>query len=235
MTIHWCGTGLSSIPGLRRLIEAGHDISVWNRTVEKAEAAVGDLTDDIREFSPDALAKILQAGDVVVSMLPGDQHVPLAKICIENHAHFVSSSYVSPDMRALDDEARDAGSALINEVGLDPGIDHLMAHDLVAQYLASPAYGRDNVISFTSYCGGVPKHANAFRYKFSWSPLGVLKALLSPSRSIRDYSDLHVAHPWDAVRPYAAPLTPPETVEVSPNRDSVPLMAEYRCDPAWKV
>jgi 3-hydroxyisobutyrate dehydrogenase-like beta-hydroxyacid dehydrogenase len=44
MTIHWCGTGLSSIPGLRRLIEAGHPVTVWNRTVEKARAEVGDLT-----------------------------------------------------------------------------------------------------------------------------------------------------------------------------------------------
>ena len=44
MTIHWCGTGLSAIPGLRRLIEAGHDVTVWNRTVEKAQDAVGDLT-----------------------------------------------------------------------------------------------------------------------------------------------------------------------------------------------
>ena len=154
MRIHWCGTGLSSIPGVRRLIEAGHKVTVWNRTVDKARAAVGDLTDDIREFTPEAVDDALQAGDVVVSMLPADQHVPLARICIAKHAHFVSSSYVSPEMRALDEEARAAGSALINEVGLDPGIDHLMAHDLVAQYLASPAYGRDNVISFTSYCGG---------------------------------------------------------------------------------
>jgi 3-hydroxyisobutyrate dehydrogenase-like beta-hydroxyacid dehydrogenase len=51
MTIHWCGTGLSSIPGLRRLIEAGHPVTVWNRTVEKARAEVGDLTQDIRAFS----------------------------------------------------------------------------------------------------------------------------------------------------------------------------------------
>ena len=50
MTIHWCGTGLSSAPGLRRLIEAGHPVVVWNRTVEKAREAVGDLTQDIRAY-----------------------------------------------------------------------------------------------------------------------------------------------------------------------------------------
>ena len=62
-------------------------------------------------------------------------------------------------------------------MGLDPGIDHLMAHDLVARYKASKAYHPGNVVSFTSYCGGVPKIANPFRYKFSWAPVGVLKAL----------------------------------------------------------
>ncbi len=52
MTIHWCGTGLSSVPGLRRLIEGGHKVVVWNRTVEKARDAVGDLTQDIRPLQP---------------------------------------------------------------------------------------------------------------------------------------------------------------------------------------
>ena len=78
MTIHWCGTGLSSVPGLRRLIEGGHKVVVWNRTVEKAREAVGDLTQDIRPYALDALAAALQAGDVAISMLPADQHVGIA-------------------------------------------------------------------------------------------------------------------------------------------------------------
>ncbi|WP_457645580.1 saccharopine dehydrogenase family protein [Profundibacter sp.] len=235
MTIHWCGTGLSAIPGLRRLIEAGHEVTVWNRTVEKAEDAVGDLTRRINAFTIEALSAEVQSGDVVVSMLPGDWHVPLAELCIEKGANFVSSSYIAPEMRALDTAARDAGVALVNEVGLDPGIDHLMAHWLVADYLASPAYDVHNHISFISYCGGVPKHPNPFRYKFSWSPLGVLKALRSPSKSIRDYAPLDVARPWDAITSYAAPLPQPETFEVYPNRDSIPFMAQYHFDPAWQV
>ncbi len=235
MTIHWCGTGLSAIPGLRRLIEAGHPVTVWNRSVDKAEAAVGDLTKAIKAFDRDALASDLKAGDVVVSMLPGDWHVPLAELCLEKGAHFVSSSYIAPEMRALDDAAREKGLSLVNEIGLDPGIDHLMAHHLVAEYRASDAYDASNDISFISYCGGIPKHPNPFRYKFSWSPLGVLKALRSPSRSIRDYSELNVARPWDAISSYSAPLPVPETFEVYPNRDSLPFIEDYRFDPAWPV
>jgi len=235
MTIHWCGTGLSSIPGLRRLLEAGYPVTVWNRTVEKAKAEVGDLTQDIRPFSLEALAAALQPGDIAVSMLPADQHVSIAKTCLEQGAHFASSSYIAPEMRELDQAFREAGLVSINEVGLDPGIDHLMAHDLVARYRASKSYDPENVLSFTSYCGGVPKIANAFRYKFSWAPAGVLKALRSPSRSLRNFSELRIARPWDAISAYAAPLPQGETFEVYPNRDSYPFMEEYRFEPFWKV
>ncbi|MES0862295.1 saccharopine dehydrogenase family protein [Ruegeria sp. SCPT10] len=235
MTIHWCGTGLSAIPGLRRLIEGGHKVTVWNRTIEKAKAEVGDLTDDIRAFDIDALGAVLEEGDVIVSMLPGDWHVPLAELAISKQANFVSSSYIAPEMRALNDKAREAGVALVNEVGLDPGIDHLMAHALVADYRASDAFDAQNHLSFTSYCGGIPKNPNPFRYKFSWSPLGVLKALRSPSKSIRDYAPLVVARPWDAISSYIAPLPTPESFEVYPNRDSLPFMAEYQFEDHWPV
>ena len=235
MTIHWCGTGLSSIPGLRRLIESGQEVVVWNRTVAKAAEVVGDIAKDIRPYSLEALTAALKAGDVAISMLPADQHVAIAKACLAKGAHFVSSSYIAPEMKALDAEFRAKGLVSVNEVGLDPGIDHLMAHDLVARYRASKAYHPDNVLSFQSYCGGVPKIPNPFRYKFSWTPLGVLKALRSPSRSLRNFSELRVERPWDAITRYDAPLPQPESFEVYPNRDSYPFMQDYRFDPAWKL
>src|SRR6056297_322501 len=235
MAIHWCGTGLSAIPGLRRLIEAGHDITVWNRTLDKAEAAVGDLTNRIRVFDFDTLSSEIQEGDIVVSMLPGDWHVPLAEMCINKGAHFVSSSYIAPEMRDLHAKALLRGVACVNEIGLNPGIDHLMAHHLIADYRSSKSYDPENDLSFISYCGGIPKHPNPFRYKFSWSPLGVLKALRSPSRSIRNYAELNVARPWDALSSYTAPLPQPETFEVYPNRDSLPFIADYRFDPDWRI
>ncbi|MHA6265838.1 saccharopine dehydrogenase family protein [Aliiroseovarius sp. CAU 1755] len=235
MTIHWCGTGLSAIPGLRRLLKSGRNVVVWNRTVDKAREAVGDLTDKIRPFDLDAVTAALAPGDIAVSMLPRDLHVPLAKRCLQKGAHFVSSSYISPEMRALDEDFRDAGLACVNEIGLDPGIDHLMAHWLVADYRASDAFDPDNTLSFISYCGGVPKIPNPFRYKFSWSPLGVLKALRSPSRSIKDGKPLDVARPWDAISSYDAPLQQVESFEVYPNRDSIPFMEDYKFDPEWNV
>ena len=109
-----------------------------------------------------------------------------------------------------------------------------MAHDLVARYRASKVYHNDNVLSFTSYCGGVPKNANAFRYKFSWASAGVLKALQFPSRSLRHFTELRVARPGTR----SAVTTPPAAtrkLERYPNRDSYPFMEEYRFEPHWKV
>ena len=235
MTIHWCGTGLSAIPGLRRLIELGINVCVWNRTVEKAKAAVRDLTSNIHELDIASLKSRLTEGDVIVSMLPADWHVFLAEIAIEHKTHFVSSSYIAPEMRALDTGAKESGICIVNEVGLDPGIDHLMAHLLTEEYRASSENTTENVLTFISYCGGIPKNPNPFCYKFSWSPMGVLKALRSPSKSIRDFEQFDVEQPWDAISNYLAPLPEPESFEVYPNRDSLPFIQQYHFDPNWNI
>ncbi|HPE61188.1 MAG TPA: saccharopine dehydrogenase NADP-binding domain-containing protein [Thiolinea sp.] len=237
-TIHWAGTGLSATPGLRALIRAGHRVRVYNRSVDKARDVVAGLPGDVtvQRFELPVLEAALQAGDVVVSMLPADLHVALAQCCLAHDAHFVSSSYIAPAMQALDGAARAKGCCLVNEVGLDPGIDHSMAHALVADYKASAVFDRANVHSFTSYCGGLSKTPNAFRYKFSWSPLGVLRALKSPSVSIRKGADYQVTKPWTAVENF--PLDMPwgaETFEVYPNRDSRPFLAQYHFGPDWNV
>ena len=236
--LHWCGAGLSAVPGIRRLIERGHSVTVWNRTLEKAKEAVVGLSGDFetRVFDMDALKTSIKPQDLVISMLPGDFHAPVAKLCLEMNAHFVSSSYISPDMAALDGAAREKGLALVNETGLDPGLDHSMAHDLVASYRASDAYDPASRVSFYSYCGGLSEVPNDFKYKFSWSPLGVLKALRSPSKSLRDGKEFDVARPWDAISEYTLDLPGgPETFEVYPNRDSLPFMQDYQFDPAWPI
>lgn len=235
MTIHWCGTGLSSGPGLRRLLDAGHPVTVWHIDEAAARDLLAGRQAPLCRFSQSALEQAAAPGDVIVSMLPADMHGAIARIALRRGAHFVASSYLTADLRGMDGTARRAGVALVGEVGLDPGIDHLMAHDLVADYRASGMVAPGNTISFQSGCGGFPARPNAFRYKFSWSPLGVLKALRAPSRSIRHFTTLSVARPWDAIRRYDAPLPRPETFEAYPNRDSIPFIADYRFDPAWRI
>ena len=179
--IHWLGAGLSSVPGIRRLAASGADMVLWNRTLSRAEAALEGLSTGVKAAKLDwqVLEDAVEPGDVVVSMLPGTLHLQVAELCLKKQANFISSSYISPEIKALDDEARQAGLCFVNEVGLDPGIDHLLAHSLVNDYKHSTAFKPDNKHFFRSYCGGFPKQANDFTYKFSWSPLGVLKALRS--------------------------------------------------------
>ena len=236
--IHWLGTGLSAIPGLKMLIENGHSVLVYNRTVEKAIKALSDVKGDYQVFvfSLQSLEENVAAGDIVVSMLPGSFHVPVAELCLSLNAHFVSSSYISDEMRALNDAAKEKNLCFVNEVGLDPGIDHSMSHALVDDYKNSPVFSANNEHSFLSYCGGLSDIPNDFCYKFSWSPLGVLKALMSTSVSIRNGDILTVTKPWESVELYPLPMPWGEDeFEVYPNRDSLPFIEQYQMDDGLKI
>ena len=231
--IHWLGTGLSAIPGLKMLIENGHTVIVYNRTVDKAIEALSGVNGDYKvvPFSLETVQENTAAGDVVVSMLPGNFHVPVAELCLSLNAHFVSSSYISDEMRALDDNAKEKKLCFVNEVGLDPGIDHSMSHALVDDYKNSAVFSAQNEHSFLSYCGGLSDVPNDFCYKFSWSPLGVLKALMSTSVSIRDGEIYTVIKPWESVELYPLPMPwGKDEFEVYPNRDSLPFIEQYQMD-----
>lgn len=236
--IHWLGTGLSSIPGLRRLIIKGFTVIVYNRTLEKASQAMYSIKGDFRivEFSFEAIEKNAEAGDIIVSMLPGDFHVPIAKLSLSIGAHFVSSSYISKEMQDLHLEAVGKKLCLVNEVGLDPGIDHSMSHALVDDYKKSKKFSKNNQHYFLSYCGGLSDLPNSFFYKFSWSPFGVLKALMSESISIRNGKIYKVNKPWNSVELYSLPMPwGKDDFEVYPNRDSLPFVKQYQMEDGIKI
>ena len=236
--IHWLGTGLSAIPGLKKLIEKGNSVIVYNRTVETATQALLEIEGDyqIVPFSLKAIEKNAKAGDIVVSMLPGNFHVLVAELSLSLGAHFVSSSYISDEMRSLTNSAIEKSLCLVNEVGLDPGIDHSMSHALVEDYKNSSVFSAENQHSFLSYCGGLSDVPNDFCYKFSWSPLGVLKALMSTSVSIRDTQIYTVTKPWESVELYPLPMPWGEDeFEVYPNRDSLPFIDQYQMNEGLKI
>jgi len=241
--VHWLGAGLSTVPGIRRLANTDQPLIVWNRTLGKATDAIKGTsgqkkgTAEAASLDWDMLDASIDAGDVLVSMLPGDLHVKVAKMCIESKAHFVSSSYLSPEMHALQDVAVKQGVSLVNEVGLDPGIDHLFAHALVDAYKQSDQYSSDHKVFFRSYCGGVPAVPNNFKYKFSWSPFGVLKALTSPAKWMEQADEQTTTTPWKAVTDYKVPTAKgkTETFQAYPNRDSLPFMSAYHFEDNWNV
>src|SRR3954467_8437623 len=126
--VHWVGTGLSTGSGVRVLTETA-DVVVYGRTAAKAAACAErlGLAGRVETAALDHLAPA--AGDVVVSMLPATEHGRLLGVCLAAGAHFANTSYVSPEIA---ERARDAGVVVLTEAGLDPGLDHLLAHSLVA-------------------------------------------------------------------------------------------------------
>ncbi|GCB44353.1 saccharopine dehydrogenase family protein [Streptomyces sp. NL15-2K] len=233
-TVHWIGAGLSTGSGLARLCETAGRVRLWHRTEERAAEALDRLDlagrAEPRAYTLDALTAELAPGDVVVSMLPAPEHAAILAACLRKKAHFACSSYVSDAVLEQVPVAVKAGIVVLTEAGLDPGIDHLFAHSLVAR--AREAIGDGTAASYglTSYCGGVPAVPNAFRYRFSWAPAGVLNALRSPARYLEDGRETTADRPWEATRRH---VVEGEVFEVYPNRDSVPFVAQYGLPPAW--
>jgi hypothetical protein len=233
-TVHWVGTGLSTGRGLHRIAQVA-PVTVWGRTAEKAAECARRVgiagSAAAAAFSVEALAAAVAPGDVVVSMLPATDHPALLRVAIDGRAHFASSSYTSAEVATLAAEAEQAGLVVLTEAGLDPGLDHLLAHVLVAEACAEIGNGPATA-SLTSYCGGVPAVANDFRYRFSWAPAGVLTALLNPARYVEDGEVTTAERPWEAAHVHEVDGEP---FEVYPNRDSIGFVSQYHMPRQWQI
>ena len=231
--IHWLGSGLSSIPGIRRLASNNHNLTVWNRTLAKAQKSIDHVKNDnvsAQTFNIKEIVEKVQQGDIIVSQLTASMHLDIAKICLEKKCHFVTTSYSTPDIKKLNEQAVAQNLIFINEVGLDPGIDHFFSH-LLVQELKSLNLNNLSV-SYKSYCGGIPAVPNDFKYKFSWSPVGVIKALNNPAKFIQNFEEKIVPQPYKEVKNY---LINNEKFETYPNRNSLPYIEEYLFSPEWKI
>ena len=175
--VHWIGTGLSSIPGIRRLAKNLDNLTVWNRTLDKALKSIDHVDKNnvkAKQFDIDLLFNETNPGDIVISQLPANKHLEIAELCLKNKCHFASTSYLNSEINMLNTDVKKANLVFINEVGLDPGIDHFFSHLLVSD-LKRISTEKIEVI-YESYCGGFPAIPNDFKYKFILSPAGVIKA-----------------------------------------------------------
>ena len=138
--------------------------------------------------SQQRLPYIAQA-DLVISMLPAAHHVDVAKDCIALQKHLVTPSYISAEMRALHDQAKAAGIVILNEIGVDPGIDHMSAMRLIDQIKEEGGV----LESFKSYCGGLiapSSDNNPWHYKFTWNPKNVVLAGQGSAACYREMNEL---------------------------------------------
>ncbi len=217
------GAGLVVKPMVEYLLERSFRVTIATTTKEKADRMINGNPDgtSVRWSTEetDTLEKLVNENDVIVSFLPYKYHVPVAKKCLKYKKPLVTTSYVSAEMQALDKDARETGILLLNEIGLDPGIDHMTAMKIIDHIHNSG--GR--VKEFYSLCGALPAPQSAdnpLRYKFSWSPKGVIQASRNGAKYLKKGRVVEIK-PIDLFRnrfTYNFPQLGP--LEVYPNRDS---------------
>ncbi len=225
------GAGMVSRPLVRYLLEhCVIRVKVASRTMAKAIALInGHLRGEAMELDvtdENELERFIIKSDLVISLLPYYLHVNVAVLCIKHGKNMVTTSYVSPEMKELDLDARERGIILLNECGLDPGIDHMSAMRIIHDVQKRGG----KIINFSSCCGALPAHqtnTNPMGYKFSWAPKGVILASKNSARFLKDGVVVNVPGPvlFDG---YEFKTVPGVGVfENYPNRDSLPYGEIY--------
>jgi saccharopine dehydrogenase (NADP+, L-glutamate forming) len=169
---------------------------------------------------PSTRASLLKSADVVVNMLTRPYQYPVAIDCLNNQAHMLTASYEDPKVRALDTEAHRKGILILNEMGLDPGIDHMIAMSMIQRVHESGGV----VTSLRSYGGGLPapeEETNPLRYAITWNPRNVLMA--GEDGALYKEGGKFKLLPFHAVfeRTWTVEVDGVGTLEAYPNRDSL--------------
>jgi len=174
----------------------------------------------------DELDKMVKDVDLVVSMIPPYMHPIVAKACIRHHVNMVTTSYISPEMASLKDQAAEAGIIILNEIGEDPGMDHMGAMLMIN--LAKAEGGK--IIDFKSYGAGIPSfehNNNPFGYKLSWSPRGLLVAGQTPAVYIRDGKKIEISGEELFNHSWLVDVDGLGAFETYPNRDATRYIEDY--------
>jgi len=224
------GAGMVVQPIVTYLLDNGLEVTVASRTKSKADAmiagrknghAVGWTVDE-----QDKLDEMIQNHNLTVSLLPYAHHLMVAEKCIRFGKNMVTTSYVKPEMKALDAQAKAAGIIILNELGLDPGIDHMSAMRIIDNV----HHRGGKVLEFYSLCGALPATEacdNPFNYKFSWSPKGVVMASNNDGKYLR-HGEVKYIPPADLFKnPFNVDFPDVGQLEVYPNRDSLPYIELY--------
>ena len=225
------GAGMVSRPLVRYLLDQpDYFVKMASRTVSKAEKIINSHergeAETLNVSDEKQLEKLISESDVTVSFLPYTYHVKVAKLCIKHKKHLVTTSYVSDEMKKLDGQAKNARILLLNECGLDPGIDHMSAMRIIHDIETNGG----KVISFRSTTGALPSHEannNPFGYKFSWSPRGVLLASRNAAKWLENGKEVSIRGEKLFENYTIQDVPGAGSFENYPNRNSVPYKQIY--------
>jgi saccharopine dehydrogenase-like NADP-dependent oxidoreductase len=182
-TILVIGAGLSSSSLIRYLLENAEE-NTWNvrvvdQDIELVKRKIKDNKNAVAlsfdALNPEERRPEIEKADLVISMLPALFHKDIAKDCLELKTNLLTPSYISKEMRDMNDAAVEAGVLFMNEIGVDPGIDHMSAMRIIDDIKAK----NGKLHRFISFCGGLvaPEYDNnPWNYKFTWNPRNVVLA-----------------------------------------------------------
>lgn len=179
-----------------------------------------------------AVEQEVKKATIVVSMLPPALHANLAEICLEERKHLLTASYLSETMKSMDQEAKMKGLIFLNECGLDPGIDHMSAMEIIHRETEEG----NEVFSFKSFCGGLVAPEcdnNPWGYKFTWNPRNVILAGQGGDATfIRNGQSVKIPYEKLFLETEEVAIPGLGNLEGYYNRDSVHYMPLYRLEQA---
>jgi saccharopine dehydrogenase (NADP+, L-glutamate forming) len=224
------GAGLVVKPMVEYLLENKFIVVIASRKKDRAEAMLNGHPNGFHvQWSMEEsnkLEQIINESDIAISLLPYKFHTEVAKVCLKHHKSLVTTSYVQPEMYVMDQEVKGAGLIFLNEIGLDPGIDHMSAMKII-DYIHN---NDGHVEEFYSLCGALPAPEavdNPLGYKFSWSPKGVILASRNSASYLKKGKKIFV-EPENLFKDRFSYLFPGTgELEVYPNRDSVSYIDIY--------
>ncbi|MFM7487893.1 MAG: saccharopine dehydrogenase family protein [Cytophagales bacterium] len=209
----------------------GWDVSVGDFSQQAAQERINQrkataIAFDIQQT--EASRAEVSAADVVISLIPAHLHPLVAKICLEEKKHLLTASYVSPEMKSFHTEAMSSGLLFLNECGLDPGIDHMSAMQVIDQIKSEGG----KLTSFESFTGGLiapeTDPENPWRYKFTWNPRNVVMAGQSTAKYLQDGEYKFI--PYQQLFQRITPVMVPGFGEYEgyANRDSLSYLETYQ-------
>jgi saccharopine dehydrogenase-like NADP-dependent oxidoreductase len=187
-------------------------------------AAYGIDPENDEQFS-----QLIRSADAVISMLPPPLHFKVAQKCLLYKKHFLNASYLTPEIQSLDEEVKAAGLSFLVEMGLDPGIDHMSAMEMIHNILNKGG----NIFMFRSHCGGLispESDNNPWHYKISWNPRNIILAGKDGANYLAGGEICHVKY-GDLFDPERQVFVPGHgNWAWYPNRDSLPYIRKYELE-----
>jgi saccharopine dehydrogenase-like NADP-dependent oxidoreductase len=168
---------------------------------------------------------VVREHTLVISFIPPWLHMHVLKVCVKVGVNVTTSSYISPDMEKLHDEVVAKDMIVLNEIGLDPGID-IMGTMKVVHEAAERGW---KVVSYESYCGGIPvaeQATNPLGYKFSWNPGAAIKASRNTATFRKEGARVVTNEPLKQVK-FCDDISVAMKLEVYPNRDSTVFQERF--------